>query len=238
MSLPTVAEWRETTRAWAGDDASGLPDLIIDNALRAVVRSISGETSSWKFRERTITVIVASGATEFDATAGGATVEPLAIWLGKRLLTPGQHPELRDRWAEATGAPEAWSLWAGKCHLWPAPSTPVTLTVEGYQPLGAWYDRTSPALIAASRPDLPEDFEEAIAEWLLMTRYLHENDTEQANNHRGLHEAALARAADQISRKRPSAHSDVVGGGRVPPNHMSVTIGSGRFFGEIVDPNA
>jgi hypothetical protein len=193
---------------YAGLSDADISNEIIDDWLVEVVQNIHDEEDRQPWLEKTIDVPLIMQT--IDNPFG--SIE--SVHINGQMLTPttrssGEQFDSQGNFTQ--GTPNCWALSEGKVWFFPSPSEPMSVRMRGYVRPDSWF------VDATSKPNVPDEFMPAIREWLLMQISLHESDTEQANNHSSLHDAAMQRAWSKIHRLKPTAHSLVLGGGQQPP---------------------
>lgn len=160
-------------------DASDLPDSVLDVFKREGFNRIIRSQIRWPFMERTWTKSTTIGTQSY--ALGGAGLELLdditSIEDELRPILRLDHAEAKRMFpsgAATTGRPLYWSEWYRTIYLWPIPDAVYTYAIEGVTQSTDWVaNNTAPT-------DLPEDFHELIAFWVLHRGYLQQDDPETA----------------------------------------------------------
>jgi len=215
--MKTVAEFRSWLREYGQVDTADVSDTMIDTWLKEGVRVVAQARADWPHFEAIGTITTADGTASYafptntDGGSSNSTFRSIVSvqapnwylgWIG--------HREAQEQYLASSGSNEGvplfWSTWGSKIYLWPVPDAIYTLNVRGYRKLYTWYAS------AASTPDLPDEFEDALQEWLLVKFYLQQNDSDMATNHRRNFEFLLEQIAhDQV---RGPQFPIVLNGGR------------------------
>ena len=182
--MKTVQQWRDFCRLYIDADAEDMPDAVIDGWLEDACRVIRQREVAWPFFQATGTITTAVYQQAYDAplSSEGADfrdiIEITGPWDFLRRLS---HREAQTAYFLPNGAmvqssyPESYSLWAGKIYIWPKPDKVFTMQVRGYRDLLAWNTG------AGAVPDLRDEFEPALRDWMIYESLLHAQDPESAD---------------------------------------------------------
>ena len=222
--MKTVQGWRDFVRTYMDVEAEDVPDLLIDGWLIDAVQIIRQREVGWPCYQAngSFTTVADTQAYAIPLTSVGATWRDITMIIGPwEPLQRMSHRAAEDVYFVPTGVtafsgyPEAFSIWNDQIYIWPAPNDAYTMTVRGYRNLKNWY------VGGDSVPDVPDQFEPALRDWMLSEAMLHSQDAELAANFKSKFDEKLGvLLEDQL---RPSRFSPYVKGGRgrgrIVPQH-------------------
>ncbi len=163
-------------------DSSDLTDSVIDVFKREGFNRIIRSQSRWPFMEASWTLSTSPGDQTYPFTTASlltpsAIEDIFSINDELREIRRVPHEDAKQMFpsgATTTGRPMYWSKHADTIYLWPTPDAVYTYAIDGLKKAFDW-------VAANSAPtDLPDDFHELIALWVLHRGYLQQDDPETA----------------------------------------------------------
>ena len=173
MDLPSI---RIYVRTYLDLEEEDMVDLLIDRWVREGVVRVVRATNRWPFYESTDTHQITTESYILPSIA----LEQISTVEADKQVGPLDYIDISQ--AEVhffhsgtvlVGRPQRYSKWEGGIRIWPAPDDDYQLTIRGYRPI-----------VHGLTIDLPEDYHEAVLEWVMHKALLHQDEVELAQIHR------------------------------------------------------
>lgn len=217
--MKTVLEFATAAKDFTQDDQ--LTDSLVKGWVESAYIEIFRSQKQWPHfqAKTTLTTAPATATYAFPAESGkrwrivvdisdptkrGHTLKRMSPDSARRMFS-----------SIATGVPLAYSIWQNQLVLYPTPSEVSVYDVYGYRQPNDW------ALAANGSPDLPDEWEPAILDYVLAKAAQYRADWESAANHNA-----------DFFRKVQTLTSDALG---VDPGE-NIIIGSYRGGGSGLPP--
>lgn len=161
-------------------DEADLPDEVLAVFKREGFNKIIRSQIRWPFMEHTWAKTTSPGTQSYGLGTSGLELLDDVVSINDELTSIDRldHQEAKRMYptgAGVTGRPLYWSEWYRSIYFWPTPSAAITYSIEGYREPVDWVAaNTSPT-------DLPDEFHELLALWVLHRAYLQQDDPETAS---------------------------------------------------------
>lgn len=202
-------------RSQGDADAYDAPESLLQVHARVAYNDILSRRSGWDHLEVHYDLTLVAGQQEYTVASdlsGSDMGRIYSITSNTPLrlrLTPITRSDadimfgLEDH---QSATPVAYTLYNGKIVLYPTPSDVKVLKVHGFREAAAWPNG------AGSIPDLPSEFHEAIAWYMLSGFFMSQEDTQMAGVYMNEYQMMVERALDGVSNITQSPRPRVLGG--------------------------
>lgn len=206
--MKTLSELRQYIYDFLDVESFDIPEALLNTwAKEGYDRIIKMERRIPHF-EDTFAAVTTSGIgsvtrpAELDST-GWVTADG-------RILEPLDHRLAYDEFvgwdgAAHEGEPTHYSTHGDQLHLWPIPTSEMTVTIHGWRRPLAW-------VANAGRPDMPEHFESVLLSFMLYRAYGHQGLIEDAQAERAEFESQLGQL-HQWETSMPTDRPMIMNGG-------------------------
>ena len=216
--MKSLDEIRQVVRTALDVDAEELPDLLIDTWCREASRHVRQKRRRWPHLECSWSIATVADQAEYPlADIGSSSMDQVDVLAAVKLegYVPMKwiSPDDADTFFvgnEAGSTPTHWSLHAQSLVLYPTPTEVVTVQVRGYRKMADWVAGENSYL-----PDVPDDFEDVIFNWVLGRAYQQQEDPDMGVMYLDLAEELLQTLAS-VDTAAPAAQPLVIGGGIRP----------------------
>lgn len=184
----SLQEIRDYARLHLDIDEEDTPDLLLDVWAREGFNRVARAEDEYSFYSIVVpfTTVAAQQAYDLTTIAGGTPASIVAKVKDVRgdswALSPADHRQMREHYrstSPTSGTPRHFSQFGTDLYLWPTPGGESALELTGYRRPYDWV-----AQGAAATPDLPDEFHDMIAMWVLHRLYAQQDDPEMANHYR------------------------------------------------------
>ena len=210
----TFDEMLTFVRSQADADETDAPTAVLQVHARVAYNDILSRRAAWDFLEVAYTVTTTPGDSEYPLS--GLSVDDMDTVYAVSYTTGGvlhrltymtrQDAELQFGLTTATALPTAYTVANDVITLFPTPSDALTLTVRGFRRPAVWPNGVG------SSPDLPDEFHDAIAWYMLSGFYMSQEDTQMAGVYLQEYQAQVDRLLGAYSGRQFSQRPKVMGG--------------------------
>jgi hypothetical protein len=176
--VKNLYEIRSLVRTSLDVDAEELPDVLIDTWCREVSRRIARKQTRTPWLECSWEVTTVPNQAEyplaeFSSSVANTAAKVTAVRSSTRRLEAVGVEESDAHFAMGTdqGAPSHYLVREAKLVLYPIPTEAEALQVRGYRKAMDWVSGANDFV-----PDMPEDFEDVIFNWVLGKAYAQQED--------------------------------------------------------------
>lgn len=214
----TFADMAGFVRTQADADSTDAPDDMLTVHARIAYHDILSRKSGWDHLEVKYTLLTVASQAEyaFTSLSGGTDMERVysiasSDALRRRLtfVTRQDAEQLFGFTDQEVTIPAAYTVYNDKIVLFPTPSGAVTLNVRGFRQAAAWPNGS------ASEPDLPKEFHEAIAWYMLSGYYMAQEDAQMAGMYLNEYQMMVERILAGQSNLHQSPRPRIMGGQNV-----------------------
>jgi hypothetical protein len=207
-------------RAQADADVTDAPDSLLTVHCRVAYNDILSRKNAWDHLEVSYTQTMTAGVDTYPFTGftGGAdmdriySVRYLNGGLSHRLTyMTREDAEIMFGLVAQTGLPTAYTVWNGQLQVFPAPSDAYVLTIRGFRDPAAW-----PTSVG-SVPDLPVEFHDAIAWYVLSGYYTSQEDLQMAGLYMNEYQQQIDRMLAGVASKNQMPRPMIMGGQSAVP---------------------
>lgn len=203
-------------RAQADADATDAPDSMLQVHARVAYNDILSRKTSWDHLEVVYTETCVADQSDYPFSAFSTgdmdrvyQVTYMAGAIRHRLTyMTRQDAELQYGLSTNVGIPQAYTVYNDRLVLYPTPSAAFDLVINGFRTAVAW-----PAG-SASAPDLPSEFHDAIAWYMLSGYYMSQEDPQIAGVYSNEYQQQVDRLLNGVSSKTMSPRPLIMGGAR------------------------
>jgi hypothetical protein len=203
-------------RAQADADATDAPNSLLEVHARVAYNDILSRRGGWNHFEVHYDLTTVAGQQEY-------TISSLSASDMQRVYSITSNTALRERLTPVTrsdadiifgltqtqGTPTAYNIYNDKIVFYPIPSAARPLKVHGFRAPAVWPNGTG------SIPDLPAEFHEAIAWYMLSGFYLSQEDQNMAGMYMNEYQQMVARALTGSSNIQQQPRPRILGGASI-----------------------